>query len=212
MDLQECKINTEHYRRQLEIMDKVLRQHFSQLSEISAKMKTHEDTHPNEVTRIVDTKLMEVRGERREGEILMKMRAEAMKEAQDLTVEVKMLRERLRRSEERQDKQILEMKAEKERMELEMKFEMRALKGVVEDLRQKTEALKSSTKMEIFSAVVIAIAIGFAICFLILSLNSTIRKPQRYLQRFRKLPTPIQATSDTEAENSRSSRRRLNLN
>ena len=193
-------------------MDKVLREHFSQLSEISAKMKTHEDTHPNEVTRIVDTKLMEVRGERREGEILMKMRAEAMKEAQDLTVEVKMLRERLRRSEERQDKQILEMKAEKERMELEMKFEMRALKGVVEDLRQKTEALKSSTKMEIFSAVVIAIAIGFAICFLILSLNSTIRKPQRYLQRFRKLPTPIQATSDTEAENSRSSRRRLNLN
>ena len=194
-------------------MDKVLRQHFSQLSEISAKMKTHEDTHPNEVTRIVDTKLMEVRGERREGEILLKMRAEAMKEAQDLTVEVKMLRERLRRSEERQDKQILEMKAEKERMELEMKFEMRALKSVVEDLRQKTEASeKSSTKMEIFSAVVIAIAIGFAICFLILSLNSTIRKPQRYLQRFRKLPTPIQATSDTEAENSRSSRRRLNLN
>ena len=59
-ELHECKYNTEHYRRQLEAMEMILRDHFSQLSEISAKMKTHEDTHPNEVTRIVDTKLMEV--------------------------------------------------------------------------------------------------------------------------------------------------------
>ena len=188
-------------------------------------MKTHEDTHPNEVTRIVDTKLMEVRGGGRDGEVLLKMRAsvrEAREEARDLSVEVRMLSERVRRSEERQEKQIFEMRVEKERVERaveglreskkDLEFEVRSLKSVAEDLRKKTEALEaSSSKMERFSEVVSAVAVVLAACCLVFYANSAIRKPPRFLQRIRKLPNPIQATSDTEDENSRSSRRRLNL-
>ena len=138
-------------------------------------------------------------------------------------MEVKLLRERVRRSEERQEKQVFEMKVEKEKMERsieglkeskkDVEFEIRSLKTVVEELRKKTEALEESrSKTESFLDVVKAVAVVLVACCLVFYTNSAIKKPPRYLQRFRRLPSPVQATSDTEAETSRSSRRRLNFN
>ena len=232
IDLAECKLNSEHYKRQLERMDAVLRDYFAQLSEISTKMARHEETHPNEVTKIIDNKLMDLKGERRKDEeqqtILLKLGSkvrEALKEAQDLKMEMRLLEVKERGKWEQNDKQMLEMKMEKGNLEhdfeklkdsnKDLEFEFRSLRKIVEDLHKKTKSLEANqAKFESYERdmdIMKVVAVILAVYFLVRYTNSAMRRPPRYLQRFRRCKTPVQATSDTDAVHSRSSRRPLNL-